>query len=88
MGFQRWLSAQYGLFCLEFQSPMGMHGFSKRDIISLSDFYLEVSIPDGDAWVFKGPRCQHRSGSISAFQSPMGMHGFSKLVRRLDEGEH
>ncbi len=78
MGFQSQRRAVALLPDRLFQSPMGMHGFSKfRQYLQVARRIL-VSIPDGDAWVFKVLiyRCykHHRTW----FQSPMGMHGFSK----------
>ena len=57
---------------------MGMHGFSKfRSTVHVVAVDM-VSIPDGDAWVFKELDLVDTFSVLSKFQSPMGMHGFSK----------
>ena len=53
MGFQSRESMAQALAPAEFQSPMGMHGFSKGVSFISGDTPSVVSIPDGDAWVFK-----------------------------------
>jgi hypothetical protein len=53
MGFQSEHGYPFEVLHLEFQSPMGMHGFSKPIQHIPHHASIIVSIPDGDAWVFK-----------------------------------
>ena len=55
-------------------------GFQRIEFLIYISFIILVSIPDGDAWVFKGYLSARRYLIPHEFQSPMGMHGFSKLV--------
>ena len=63
-----------------------MHGFSKEALSELSnDTLLRVSIPDGDAWVFKAGEQRDRQGLTIGFNPRWGCMGFQRqhTARRL-----
>ena len=78
MGFQSIASRQGRVHSqVGFNPRWGCMGFQRLDLDEVVHFRSFVSIPDGDAWVFKAVGSA-TAMTLAQFQSPMGMHGFSK----------
>ncbi len=69
----------------EFQSLIGIYGFSRRIVLlGYCGAIALVSIPDRDLWVFPPANPDLIAGN-RLFQSLIGIYGFSRLAAMLHD---